>query len=457
MIYRVMRALWRAALFAFFRRVTVQGRGNVPARGPVLIVANHTNAFVDPLLVLTRLDRPVTLTAKSTLRKNPLLGPLIRALHVIELHRAQDVAEGADPARNTEALDACAARLAEGGCIVVFPEGVSHSDPALRPFRTGAARIALAYADAHPRGPALALVPAGLHFEAKERFRSGAGLIFGPAMDVHAWRRARPDGDPHALTAEIESRIRALTANFEAERDVITFARAAELLQAADDGPPPLGQEPAADPAARLALVHRLQAGRQWLASGRRAELEALEERVRGFGRKLHRLGITAAELFLPMEAPRAAFFVLREVELLAAGSPLAGWGWINSLPAYVVTRALVMKMSKDRDHFASNSVFLGIPVFLLFWAMQTAAVAVIASPPWAVLYALSLPYTGAVALLYRDRAGSAWRRARTFLLFARRPRHRRRLVDEARALLADIHRLAAEWEAARGSTGTQG
>ncbi|HSU14067.1 1-acyl-sn-glycerol-3-phosphate acyltransferase [Longimicrobium sp.] len=452
MIYRLVRALWRAALFAFFRRIGVQGRGNVPARGPALLVANHTNAFIDGLLVLTRLERPVTLTVKSTLRRNPMLAALIRAMHVVEFHRSQDVGEGADPAKNVDAVGACAARLADGGCIVIFPEGVSHSDPALRPFRTGAARIALAYVDAHPRGPALALVPTGLHFEAKERFRSSAGMIFGEAMDVHAWRRDHPGGDAHALTEEIEARIRGLTANYDAEREMEIFGRAAELLETADDGPPPLGQEPAADVAARVSLIHRLQAGRQWLGHGRRAELEALEERVRGFGRKLHRLGITAAELFLPMEVPRAAFFVFREMELLAAGSPIAAWGWMNALPAYAVTKAVVMKMSKDRDHFASNSVFLGIPIFLLFWGMQIALVALVASPLRAVLYALSLPYAGAVALLYRDRAGSAWRRARTFLLLARRPGHRRKLVDEARSILADLRRLAAEFEAAETS-----
>jgi 1-acyl-sn-glycerol-3-phosphate acyltransferase len=452
-IYRLVRALWRAALFAFFRRTDVQGRGNVPARGPALLVANHTNAFVDGLLVLTRLDRPVTLTAKSTLRRNPMLAPLIRAMHVVEFHRSQDVAEGADPSKNVDAIDACAARLAEGGCILVFPEGVSHSDPAMRPFRTGAARIALAYVDAHPRGPALALVPTGLHFEAKERFRSAAGMIFGEAMDVHAWRRAHPDADAHALIDEIEARIRGLTANYQAEREIEIFGRAAELLEAADDGPPPLGQEPESDLAARVALIHRLQEGRQWLGRARRLELEALEERVRGFGRKLHRPGITAAELFLPMEAPRAAFFVFREMELLAAGSPLAAWGWLHSLPAYAATKTVVMKMSKDRDHFASNSVFLGIPIFLLLWGLQTALVTWIASPLWAVGYALSLPYTGAIALLYRDRAGSAWRRARTFLLFARHPSHRRKMVDEARSIVADLRRLAAELDAARTPT----
>ncbi|HEU4557390.1 MAG TPA: lysophospholipid acyltransferase family protein [Longimicrobium sp.] len=453
MIYRVMRALWRAALFAFFRRIEVQGRANVPRRGPVLMVANHTNAFVDPLLVLTRLERPVTLTAKSTLRKNPLLGPLIRALHVIEFHRAQDVAEGADPAKNEGALDACARRLAEGGCIVIFPEGVSHSDPAMRPFRTGAARIALAYVDAHPAGPPLTLVPTGLHFEAKERFRSSAGLVFGEGVDVHAWRREHPAADAPELTALIEARIRALTANYPAEREIEIFGRAAELLHAGGEAPPPLGQEPGEDWRSHVGLIHRLQAGREWLARDRQAELRGLEERVRGFARKLAKLGVTPAELFLPMEVPRAAFFVFRELELLIAGAPLFAWGWINSLPAYAATKALVGKMSKDRDHFASNSVFLGIPVFLLFWMVQTVAVALLASAGWAFAYALSLPYTGAVALLYRDRAGGAWRRARTFLLFARRPSHRRKLVDEARSIVADLQRLAAEWEAGQAST----
>ena len=457
MIYRIMRALWRAALFGFFRRIEVQGRANVPARGPVLIVANHTNAFVDPLLVLTRLRRIVTLTAKSTLRKNPMLAPLVRALHVVEFHRSQDVAEGADPAKNVDAIDACVRRLAEGGCIVLFPEGVSHSDPAMRPFRTGAARIALAYADAHPDGPPLALVPAGLHFSEKERFRSDAGVIFGAGVDLHAWRRAHPAADPHALTALIEARIRELTANYEAERDIETFGRAAELLRAGADAPPPLGQEAEADFAAHVDLIHRLQAGRDWMVASRRDELAALEARVRAFSRALRRLAVSPAELFLPMRAPRAAFFVFREVELLVAGFPLAAWGWINSLAAYSMTKLLVRKTSKDRDHFASNAVFLGIPVFLLLWAMQTALAGWFAGALWAALYALSLPYTGAVALLYRDRAGSAWRRTRTFLLWLRHPSQRRKRVDEARAIVADLQRLAAEFEAARSTPAGRG
>jgi hypothetical protein len=148
------------------------------------------------------------------------------------------------------------------------------------------------------------------------------------------------------------------------------------------------------------------------------------------------------------MEAPRAAFFVFRETELLVAGAPhLAGW-WSNEITAYAVTRALVNKTSKDRDHFASNAVFLGIPVFLLFFAVQVAAVAAVTgSWGWAAVYALSLPYAGAAALLFRDRAGDAWRRLRTFVLFARHPAHRRRLQAEAESIVADLRALAEEFE----------
>jgi glycerol-3-phosphate O-acyltransferase / dihydroxyacetone phosphate acyltransferase len=444
----MVRALWRAALFGFFRRVDVQGRAAVPVAGPTLVVSNHTNAFVDALLFITELDRRVTLTAKSTLRKNPLLAPLIRALGVIELHRAQDAEAGASPAKNVDALAACRETLARGGALVIFPEGVSHSDPALRPFRTGAARIALDYEETRGEGAPLTIVPAGLHFEAKERFRSVAGILFGAPLELSAWLAEHPGAGPRELTAELDRRIRALTANYAAERDVRAIERASELLRHGDTPPPALGREAPTDLAGRIDLIRRLQAGRAWMAEERAAELAAIEARVDRLSGELDRLGITLPELFMRMDGAAAAFFLFRELELLTVGSVIAAWGTLNHLLPYQIVRALVRKASKDRDHFASNAVFMGTPVFLLFYAAQTGAVALLTSVWWGALYALSLPYSGAVAVLYRDRAGGARRRARTFLYLRRDPEGHELLKAEARAILADFHRLAAEHDA---------
>lgn len=450
MIYRLMRALWKASLFLFFRRIDVHGRERVPAREPVLVVSNHANAFVDPLLMLTRLRRPVSLTAKSTLRGNPLLAVLMRALNVIEFHRAQDRTEGADPTKNVDSMAEVRRRLADGGLVVIFPEGVSHSDPALRPFKTGAARIVFDFLDGFP-DRALTVVPAGVHYEAKERWRSAAGVVFGEPFDAAAWMRAHPGASARALTDEMERRIRALTANFETEHDVQTFARAEEVLRVAGAPPAPLGWDVPRDFAGQVGVIHRLQDGRAWLARERSGELAALESRIDALYAELHRLGVSAEELFLPMGAARAAFFVVRELEVVLVGAPLSAWGWLNHAPTYAVLRALVLKMSKDRDHFASNAVFLALPVIPFFYALQIGLAALLLPGRWVLLYALMLPLSGAVALLWRDRAGGAWRRARTFLRFLRRPADQGRLTAAAQAIAGELRRLAGEMEAAGG------
>jgi glycerol-3-phosphate O-acyltransferase / dihydroxyacetone phosphate acyltransferase len=442
MMYRLVRALWRAALFAFFRRIDAQGRERVPASGAVLIVANHTNAFVDPLLIVTKLQRTVTLTAKSTLRHNPLLAWVIRALNVIEFQRSQDQYDGANSGMNADAFSACRTRLAEGGCIVIFPEGVSHSDPGLRTFKTGAARIALEFLETN--GAALTIVPAGLHYEAKERFRSAAGVVFGEPLDVAAWLQDDPAADARALTAELGRRIQSLTANFQNERDVRLFAQAADLLRVTSAPPATVGRD-WPDYAAAVDTIQRLQDGRAWLMRERPEQLAALEQRIEGFYTMLERLGVAADEVFLSMSPARAALFVIRELELLLVGVPMAAWGALNHALPYLTLRTLVMKMSKDRDHFASNAVFLAVPIVPFFYAMQIAVAALILSLPWLVVYTLSLPLTGAVALLWRDRTGQAWQRARTFVRFLSQPAMQRSVRAEAGAIAAAIRALAAE------------
>ena len=159
------------ALRWYYADVVIQGRSRVPARGPLLIVSNHPNALVDALLVSTALTRRVRLTAKATLFEHPLLAPLLRAVGVVPLRRAADErtaprreSDAAVPVtRNVDAFEQVRAALARGGAVLVFPEGISHDQPALAPLRTGAARMAL---DAAAGGVAgVQLLPLGLVFE----------------------------------------------------------------------------------------------------------------------------------------------------------------------------------------------------------------------------------------------------------------------------------------------------
>src|SRR5207245_645757 len=123
-----------------------------------------------------------SLLAKAPLFRMPVIGFFCRAFEAIPVHRRQDASS--DPAQNRETFDTARAVLARGGAIAIFPEGASHSDPKLRPLKTGAARIAFGAAAGLAPSSSIRIVPAGLYYRAKRTFRSAALLHFGEPFAV---------------------------------------------------------------------------------------------------------------------------------------------------------------------------------------------------------------------------------------------------------------------------------
>jgi 1-acyl-sn-glycerol-3-phosphate acyltransferase len=171
MIYSLFRWLTEIALHWFYSSIQVAGKTRLPLDGPALLATSHHNALVDALIAVQISPRPLTLTAKATLMDNVVLARLLRLIGAVPLRRVSDEqkrtqAGAVDPSRNASAFTALLERLEEGGMILIFPEGKSHSEPALAPLRTGVARIALEARDSRGiRG--LQIVPLGVNFEDK--------------------------------------------------------------------------------------------------------------------------------------------------------------------------------------------------------------------------------------------------------------------------------------------------
>jgi hypothetical protein len=139
------------------------------------------------------------------------------------------------------------------------------------------------------------------------------------------------------------------------------------------------------------------------------------------------------------MHPAQALFFVFREVELLVAGAVFFTIGVVQHGVAFALDRALTRKLSVDLDHWASNAIFYGFAIFPLTWLIGIALVARLASPMWALAYALALPFTLVYTIHYFDRAGRAVRRARTFLRFVFNRGLHRTLQQRGHELLAQI------------------
>jgi 1-acyl-sn-glycerol-3-phosphate acyltransferase len=444
MFYPLFRLLARVILRLFFRRIEVEGGDQVPARGPVLFVPNHTNALVDPLLLVITLRRRVTLTAKNVLGKNPLLGLLMNGVGVVTIHRREDVGKGAERRENVHSLQRCRDVLRQGGALCIFPEGISHSDLKMRPFKAGAARVALDFVRQDGNPGTLQVIPVGLLYTEKDRFRSAVWLRYGPALDLGAWLKEHPEADAHSLTEEIRRRVEALTVQYESRRESLVLTWGAQVLGTGGKPPRPLGwkERPVADD---FLLLTRLQASYRLLNETRPGELAALSERVRKYRAELKRLGIAPAEVYLPLHYGKAIIFMVRELELLVVGAPFALFGAVNHLVPYFTVRTIARALSKDKDHWATNVVYPSLLVFPIFYLLQVGAAWLFLPALWAALYTVALPYTGLVALLYGERAGAAWRRLETFLYFFAHPEQQEALAREGRDLIAAA--LALEQE----------
>jgi putative phosphoserine phosphatase/1-acylglycerol-3-phosphate O-acyltransferase len=104
-------------------RVVIEGVERIPARGPVLVAANHRSYFdVAALALLARqIGRPVRFLAKRELFDAPLVGPLARALGGIPVDRGSGSSE---PLRESEAA------LRAGEVVIVLPQGTIPRGPA---------------------------------------------------------------------------------------------------------------------------------------------------------------------------------------------------------------------------------------------------------------------------------------------------------------------------------------
>jgi glycerol-3-phosphate O-acyltransferase/dihydroxyacetone phosphate acyltransferase len=227
------RGVFGVALRVFFRRVEIVGEDRVPRTGPVMLVMNHPNALVDPGILLCLAPRPVAFLAKAPLFRTPVVGFIVRAFDSIPIYRRQDEGGAVD---NSKTFEAARGLLSRGQALAIFPEGVSHNDPHLKPLKTGAARIALGTGLAD-----LTIVPVGISYGAKAKFRSEALLLYGETFTVPV-APLDEHGEPpaaavQALTRRIEAALKAITLQVDEATALALVDRVGRIFAASSEAP----------------------------------------------------------------------------------------------------------------------------------------------------------------------------------------------------------------------------
>lgn len=123
-------------------RITVLGADNFKEKGPLLLVANHPNSFLDAIILGAQFDQPVHFLARGDAFRKPWHRTLLSLLHMVPIYRLSEGRENLH--LNNYAFEKSQALLREQQIVLIFIEGICLNTHQLQPFKKGAARIALA-------------------------------------------------------------------------------------------------------------------------------------------------------------------------------------------------------------------------------------------------------------------------------------------------------------------------
>lgn len=198
MIYHFLRQIVKISLFIFFKKIVVTGKKNIPVKGPLIIVANHPNTLMDPLIIGSITKQKIGFIANAGLFRNKLLSRIFRYFHVIPIYRKKDMIAGIKP-DNKNTFVKCHEYLGKGKTLLTFPEGSSLYELKLREIKTGTARIALSFEELKNFSGNLKILPIALDYSDSIQFRSMVSVTVNRPISVHKYKQAYLNNEIEAI------------------------------------------------------------------------------------------------------------------------------------------------------------------------------------------------------------------------------------------------------------------
>ncbi len=391
-------------VLAFHRSVDVAWRDRLPTDRPVLIVANHENGFVDPVIVASVLGRLPRFLAKAALWRVVVARPFLAVAGVLPVYRSGD---GDRPSDNASVFQACHDELAGGATVAIFPEGTTGDRAGLDRVKSGAARIALS---ALPSSPDLVVAPIGLAFESRVETRSRVAVMVGEPITVAEFAGAGldSDGEPTrddvlALTEQITASLQAVSPGFAdvEEREILRAAAGVERSARADGRTPSFGDSEVVarrlagcDDTVRARVVdaYRVFATRLELA-------DIAEDQLRPSRVGLGRLALSAAGLTIAWSLLLTATLI----HLPAIALMVVGTGLVRSTATKGTVRVLLGLVSLVATWVVAGMVLADGGAAVLA-GLGVAAAGVVALVVWTPLVRAVTLLLGRIRL--RDRVG---------------------------------------------------
>ena len=135
----LLKYLIRAALYLFCTKVHFKNKHILQEKGPLLIIANHPNSFLDAIVLGAYYNRRIYFLARGDVFKKPLYRILLESLNMIPVYRLREGKENLH--LNEYAFIRSIDLIKKGEAVLIFIEGTCINNHELQPFKKGCTRI----------------------------------------------------------------------------------------------------------------------------------------------------------------------------------------------------------------------------------------------------------------------------------------------------------------------------
>lgn len=198
----ILRLLVKFALHGYFKKIIVEGSENLPKNRPVILVANHQNALIDPLLLATHTRLNPWFLTRASVFANSVVSKILHFIRMLPVYRLRDGFSTIQ--QNQQTFDDTYEVLRQNGTVIIFAEGSHSLVRNLRPLSKGFTRMAFGLKDKYPELDPL-ILPVGIGYSAHKRSGSVVRITFGSVIPVDM-----PPSQSGKLTKSVERALKAL-------------------------------------------------------------------------------------------------------------------------------------------------------------------------------------------------------------------------------------------------------
>lgn len=186
-LYLVLRSFLRQGAKVFVSRHGITGLENFPKHKPVLLISNHQNAMLDPVLICYFSPKQLHWLTRADIFKNGLVKKLLHNFNMMPVYRERDGVGNMRDA-NTKIFEECYDRLEHHAVVSMFPEGTHRGKKQLIPFKKGLGRLAFGALESKPNMHDLVILPVGLDYSDFYEYHPEILIKFGKPIEVEKWR-----------------------------------------------------------------------------------------------------------------------------------------------------------------------------------------------------------------------------------------------------------------------------